>query len=402
MRSVVLLLCALAVLAAEAIPEPSPSQLVDRSVRYVSGKVITLGDLVDHLQANRPRQAPTTQAEVAAVWRQALERVTDDTLLLLFAEEKGVQLDRSVIAKRILQDLKDSGRLATPDEIGRWRDQLERREKIRAALSFFDERSGNVTPDELVTAYAERREQFRRPARAHVLQYVLRAASDEDLAVIADQHAAWFRRIQELPGPLADMAQARLPDLLAVAGDDAAKAELLATLVTEAAELPDEGLTPAARTARDDAVRLRDRRAALRSRDDVAARIAALRAELLAGDEAAFRAAVIRSSEGPRRDEGGDLGWIERGAFTEVFDAAVFSDPVGTVGEPFWVAEACCLTWVVAREDAAQRSFAEVCGELEASLRRERTDEVFARATGILRTRATVRDLASIDELLAR
>lgn len=397
LRLVVLLLIT-GVLAAEALP----TQLIDRSIRYVSGKVITLGDLVDHLQANRPRVAPTSQAEVAEVWRLALERVTDDTLLLLFAEEKGVQLDRTVIAKRILEDLKTSGRLATPDEIGRWRDQLERREKIRAALSFFDQRSGHVTPDELVAAYAERREQFRRPARAHVLQYVLRAASDEDLAVSADQHAAWFRRIQELTGPLADLAAARLPDLLAVASDDTAKADLLAEVAEHVANLPDDGLNKASRAARDEAIALRDRRAALRSREEVTDRIAALRNELQAGDEAAFRAEVQRTSEGPRRDDGGDLGWIERGAFTEAFDNAVFSDPVGAVGEPFWVGEAYCLTWVVAREDAAQRSFAEVCGELEASLRRERTDAVYDRAARILRSRATVRDLASIDELLAR
>ena len=65
-----------------AAPEAEiPAQLVDRSIRYVSGKVLTLGDLVDHLQSNRPRQNPTTQAQVSTLWRDALERLTDDTLL---------------------------------------------------------------------------------------------------------------------------------------------------------------------------------------------------------------------------------------------------------------------------------------------------------------------------------
>jgi len=387
----------------EATPEAEiPAQLVDRSIRYVSGKVLTLGDLVDHLQSNRPRQNPTTQAQVSALWRDALERLTDETLLVLFAEEKGVALDRTLISRKILDDLKASGRLLPPDEIARWREQMIRREMIRAALSFFDQRSGNVTPDELLAAYTERRESFRRPARAQVLQFVLRATSDQEIAALSDAIEAWFRKLQEKPGPLADLAAARLDALLAVASDPVEKNIQLVALAAEAAALDPAGWDKRSLGLRDEAARLGERRAAQRTQADIAAKMDALHADVKNGDEAAFRTLVKAQSQGPRREDGGDLGWIERGSFTPAFDEAVFSGPVGGVGEPFWVAEACCLTWVMARDDAKVRSFAEVCGELESTLRRERTDAVFARAAGILRQRSTIRDLASIDELLSR
>jgi len=386
-----------------AAPEAEiPAQLVDRSIRYVSGKVLTLGDLVDHLQTNRPRQNPTTQAQVSTLWRDALERLTDDTLLVLFAEEKGVALDRTMISRKIMDDLKASGRLLPPDEIARWREQMIRREMIRAALSFFDQRSGNVTPDELLAAYTERRESFRRPARAQVLQFVLRATSDQEIAALSDAIEAWFRKLQEKPGPLADLAAARLDALLAVASDPVEKNIQLVALAAEAAALDPAGWDKRSLGLRDEAARLGERRAAQRTQADIAAKMDALHADVKNGDEAAFRTLVKAQSQGPRREDGGDLGWIERGSFTPAFDEAVFSGPVGGVGEPFWVAEACCLTWVMARDDAKVRSFAEVCGELESTLRRERTDAVFARAAGILRQRSTIRDLASIDELLSR
>jgi|GEM_PF-6819099 len=389
--------------APEAASEAEiPAQLVDRSIRYVSGKVLTLGDLVDHLQTNRPRQNPTTQAQVSTLWRDALERLTDETLLVLFAEEKGVALDRTLISRKILDDLKASGRLLPPDEIARWREQMIRREMIRAALSFFDQRSGNVTPDELLAAYTERRESFRRPARAQVLQFVLRATSDQEIAALSDAFGAWFRKLQEKPGPLADLAAARLDALLAVASDPVEKNIKLVALAAEAAALDPAGWDKRSLGLRDEAARLGERRAAQRTQADIAAKMDALHADVKNGDETAFRTLVKAQSQGPRREDGGDLGWIERGSFTPAFDEAVFSGPVGGVGEPFWVAEACCLTWVMARDDAKVRSFAEVCGELESTLRRERTDAVFARAAGILRQRSTIRDLASIDELLSR
>jgi hypothetical protein len=400
MRNALLISLVILFSASLAAAEDIPAQLVDRSIRYVNGRVITLGDLIDNLRTNRPQNLPNTRAGELELWRTSLKAVTDETLLVLFAEEKGVSLDRAQISKRVLDDLKRSGRLATPDEIVKWRDQLERREMIRAALSFFDMRSGNVTPDDLSVAYTDRSKQFFRPARSHVLQFVLRAASSDEITKTTEDATALFRRFQEHAGPIADTAATYLDRLLAVASDEVAKRKLLRDVVAAIAALPDDGLNAAAKGTRDDAKALVKRTNSLKTRDDVEAAVSALREQLLQGDEAAFRAAVIAQSEGPRRDDGGDLGWVERGNFTEAFDQAAFTGPIGAPGEMFWVGEACCLTWVTEREEQAQRSFAEVCGELESVLRRERSDAVFARAVRILRARATIRDLATVDELL--
>lgn len=404
MRSALLILIlAGTVTAATAEAPVAAAQLVDRSVRYVNGQVITLGDLVDHIQSNRPRKPPSNTQEELQIWRDALERVTDDTLLRLFAEEKEVYIDPGMLGKRILEDLKRRGQLATPDAITRWRRELIKREMVRAALGFFDARCSNITPQELTAAYAERKAEFTRPARVHLLQLVLRAGDADERVGLVEAQAEAFRAAQALAGPVADLATSRLDVLLGVADDEAARAEELAATMRLFADLPDEGLDQEGKAFRARTQALVERAEALRGRDQVQKEIDALRADLAAADEAAFRAAVSAHSEGPRKDEGGDLGWIERGRFHEAFDAMAFDQtPVGTVSEPFWIGDVACLVRILDREDARQRPFAEVCGELETQLREERYDEVYQRAASILRKRATIRDQVELAELLRR
>lgn len=405
MRSALLILILAGTLSAVTAESPvaAGGQLVDRSVRYVNGQVITLGDLVDHIQSNRPRKPPSSTQEELQIWRDALERVTDDTLLRLFAEEKEVYIDPGMLGKRILEDLKRRDQLATPDAITRWRRELIKREMVRAALGFFDARCGNITPRELSAAYAERKAEFTRPARVHLLQLVLRAGDADERAGLVEAQAEAFRSAQALAGPVADLAASRLDALLAVADDEAARAEELAATMRLFADLPDDGLAEEGKAFRAKAQGLVERADALRSQAQVQEEIDALRADLAAADEAAFRAAVAAHSEGPRKDDGGDLGWIERGRFHESFDAVAFDQTqVGTVSETFWIGDVACLVRVLAREEARQRPFAEVCGELETQLREERYDEVYQRAASVLRKRATIRDQVELAELLRR
>ena len=404
MRSALLILILTGTVSAVTAESPvAAGQLVDRSVRYVNGQVITLGDLVDHIQSNRPRKPPANAQEELQIWRDALERVTNDTLLRLFAEEKEVYIDPGMLGKRILEDLKRRGQLATPDAITRWRRELIKREMVRAPLGFFDARCGNITPQELSAAYAERKAEFTRPARVHLLQLVLRAGDADEQAGLVEAQAEAFRAAQALAGPVADLATSRLDALLAVADDEAARADELAATMRLFADLPDEGLAKEGKAFRARAQGLVERAKALRGRDQVQEEIDALRADLAAADEAAFRAAVVAHSEGPRKEEGGDLGWIERGRFHESFDAVAFDQtPVGGVSEPFWIGDVACLVRVIAREEARQRPFAEVCGELETQLREERYDEVYQRSASVLRQRATIRDQVDLAELLRR
>ena len=171
-------------------------------------------------------------------------------------------------------------------------------------------------------------------------------------------------------------------------------------LLSGLAALPIDQASAALRELVAAAGKLVQARAAMRSRDDVQAILTDLRVRLDGKGVDAFKAACKGLSQGPRADEGGDLGWIEPGFFTKDLDAVFFALAAGQLSQPIWSKQNCCLTLVAERTEASQRSFAEVVGELESILRQERQREIRIKAAGVLRQRAVIRDLAPLEELM--
>ena len=91
---------------------------------------------------------------------------------------------------------------------------------------------------------------------------------------------------------------------------------------------------------------------------------------------------------------------IEAGYLAKAIDDQAFALPTGGMSPVFWSDQSCCLVLVERSEPAAQRSFAEVSGELESLLRQERQNAVRIRAAGILRQRGVIRDLVLLDDLI--
>jgi hypothetical protein len=140
--------------------------------------------------------------------------------------------------------------------------------------------------------------------------------------------------------------------------------------------------------------------ASIRDLDQTVTLLEAERAQLVGKDEDAFRAAARRISQGPNAGEGGEQGWVEPGTFPPEVDQRVFAQVTGTVSEVFVANQAAWLVFVQSREDARVRSFDEVEGELEASQRRLRREELRRKVAGILRAKASIADVAPVSSLV--
>ena len=103
----------------------------------------------------------------------------------------------------------------------------------------------------------------------------------------------------------------------------------------------------------------------------------------------------IRDS--PNAEQGGQLGWVEPGTYSQAFDEAVFNPPPGTMSPVFPAGQASCLVLVAERSEARTRSFDEVSGELDLMERRRRRDQVRTTLVAILRAQAMIRDVGTLD-----
>lgn len=377
------------------------AQLVDRAIRYVNEDIITLGDLVERLQSQRKHVAPTTAEEELAMWRDQLEELTIDHLLAQFADSKGVQIDPDQINLQVAEEARRSGRGLNLVDMARARKRIEKREKVGAALAFFDLRSASVSPGELLDAYERGKEGFRRPARAHVLQIVLRPTDPAERTAFCDDQARVFRLAQDAHPAAAALVSPMLNRLVALDPESPERAALMDEAMAALAALPVTADAPVGlRDVVAMAVKMVQRRAELRTPAESEAQLAELRRQLDGQGAAAFKQACKAISQGPRADEGGDLGWIEPGFFASELDAVIFSLASGELSQPVWSQQACCLILVEERREATQRSFAEVVGELESLLRQVRQQAIRQRAAAALRQRAVIRDLAPLAELI--
>jgi len=113
----------------------------------------------------------------------------------------------------------------------------------------------------------------------------------------------------------------------------------------------------------------------------------------------AFKAAARASSQGPGASDGGDRGWLEPGSEGKDFDQVVFALKPGELSPVFRAGELCCLVLVTETVAARSREFAEVTAELEATEKPKRMAILRREAITMLRAKASIRDVASLDKL---
>jgi peptidyl-prolyl cis-trans isomerase C len=112
--------------------------------------------------------------------------------------------------------------------------------------------------------------------------------------------------------------------------------------------------------------------------------------ERLRRDPAAFAETARRSSIAPEGKNGGDLGWIGRGAgFPEVFDAC-FAMPLNVLSDVTPSPYGFHLFKVVERKAAARRTLDQARAEISERLRRDKRARAQEEYLAALRARATI------------
>jgi len=101
-----------------------------------------------------------------------------------------------------------------------------------------------------------------------------------------------------------------------------------------------------------------------------------IRERLLAGDD--FAELARTESEGARATQGGDFGWIEPGSLRPELAAVAAQIEAGRVSDIIETESELYILKVEARKKAAVMPFDDVRGEIEADLRRQEEDRLYA------------------------
>jgi hypothetical protein len=379
------------------------------TLRYVNDDTISSGDVfkryrerIDDLDRSHI-QRPLTQAEVEHFMRECLEQLTDEELLIqyakTFAAEHHIDLvDHEHITQMVLERSRLDGNVRSLEMQAEERRVLERRETINAILGFFQERSPRISPYEMIGDYQARRSQLEHPAHASVLEIILRPTSSEERSLLRHAAADCLKDAQEVSDQAITALAARTLTAY-LAADDPHQDAILTRFVSDLAALPKDHVSDAGQQVIHDAADLLPRLQARRTRAETEAAIERLRASLVGADATAFKAAARRVSQGPAAERGGDLGDVEPGSYAPAFDHAVFALGANQLSPVFWTDDNACLVYVTSMTPATCPSFAEVEGQIETRLSRERDATVRDLAVRMLRERASIRDVAPLSRL---
>jgi parvulin-like peptidyl-prolyl isomerase len=406
---VVLMLMGTLVNAAEA--PASRARTADLTLRYVNDSVISFGDVLQRNQLRlgeyerRGRPRPSTRDELLAFSQQSLNDLTDEELLIQYghqlAEERGFQLvDHERISQQVMERARASGRGRSLREQAEERRYIERQQIIDLVTGYFESRIPHISPQDIERSYKEREQEFRRPARAKVYQIVLRPSSPGERQEIRLARVKIFKEAQDVTdATIRTISESRI-EAYTVATPETQE-RLLAEAVQEIARQAERAdLDAAARALVKNAAEVEARAAALRDVEATRKELEVLRADLLGKDLAAFAETAKRVSQGPGAADGGLLGWVEPGSYQPAFDEVVFSIKPGELSPVFMADKLACLVVVSERSEASSRAFGEVVGEIESALRRAQNRAAREATVLMLRTKASIRDLITIPQLL--
>ncbi len=389
----------------------SVGRTADLTIRYVNDSVISLGDVLQRNSMRldefkrRGRPQPGNRDELLAFAEQSLNDITEEELLIQYgramAEERGFQLvDHERISQVVMDRAKTSGRGRSLRDQAEERRYLERQQIMDLVLGYFDSRTPHIAPQDIERSYRQREEKFRRPARAKVVQIIMRPSSPIERQEVRQARIAIFKGAQDVSDPVIRAASESRIEAYTVATADEQE-RLLAKAVQEIAQQAertdlDAGSAQIARKA----VEVETRATNLRDSEATRQELEALRAELAGKDLDAFKEAAKRRSQGPGAADGGVLGWVEPGTYQAAFDEVVFAIKPGELSPVFMADKLACLVVVTERTEASSRTFGEVVGEIESDLQRTQQKASRDAAVAMMRAKASVRDLVTIAQLL--
>ncbi len=387
------------------------TRTADLTLRYVNDSVISLGDVMrrnamrmsDYERRGRPR--PTTRTEVISFAQESLVELTEEELLIQYgyalSEQRGFRLvDHERISQMVMERSRASGRGNSLREQAEERKYIIRQQIIDLVMGYFESRVPHIAPEYMESTYKARQADFSRPARAKVQQIILRPSSLAERQEIKQMRTAMFRRAQDVLDPAIRHASESRIEAYTIASADEQE-RLLAQAVQEIAlQASRTELDAVSLDLAQQAAKIEEQAKLLRDAAMTDAALEELRTKLVGKDVEAFKAIAKQFSQGPNAVDGGDMGWVESGTYQPAFDGLVFETAkVGEVSPVLNIDNNAYLLFVSERVGAHSRAFAEVVAEIESSLRRDQVSAVRFAAVGMLRDKASIRDIISLSVL---
>ncbi len=411
MRWMMIVMTVMIATAGSAAAADGPSRTVDRTIRYVNDSIISLGDVLqrnamrfdDYERRGRPR--PISRDDMLVFFTQSLNELTDEELLIQYgrdlAEERGFQLiDHERISQRVMELARTSGRGRSLRQQAEQRKQFERQEIIDLVLGYFDSRTPHISPQRIELSYRERESEFLRPARAKVLQILLRPSSPTEYREVRQDRIAIFKAAQDVTDAKIRAASEQRIEAYTVATPEDQERLLAEAMQEIALQSGRTDLDVDADVLAKKAKAVEARAATLRDVAATSKALETLRIELASKDVAAFKDAAKRLSQGPGAADGGDLGWVEPGTNNKSFDHVAYVIPVGELSPVFMMETNACLIVVTERTEPYRRTFGEMIGELESALRRDQMKAIRANVVTMMQSKASIRDLITVQQLL--
>ncbi|MDA3959773.1 MAG: peptidylprolyl isomerase [Planctomycetota bacterium] len=388
-----------------AAPLLAEEQVVDRVVRYVNADIITAGDIWERARAKadlmkrRGESLPSDPASWEAFRTEVLDDATEELVLVQEADRMGILIDDRPLKRQIrIEASRYSETLAHQSRL------LEvriRQSKIRTVKRYFA--NVHVSPEDVARAYESRKADFQRPTRHHAFRILVRPSTETQYEAISQRLLGVFRQSQV--DPTAEIAAVVTPEVRRSYLDsrDAPQqrldilADVAAQILAAAPQQPGKDTELLLEQARVSLQGIEK----LRSPQQVREMLEALAGEVSAISEAAARreafvAAARRVSEGPKADMGGDLGWQEPGDIGGETDQQIEALTPGTVSAVFESDGGLVLIYLAEREEARQRSLAEVSAELRTQIEDELYDLAVKRVVHSLVARAHIKDLEAL------
>ncbi|MBI2871525.1 MAG: peptidylprolyl isomerase [Candidatus Omnitrophica bacterium] len=298
------------------------AEVVDRIVAVVNEDIVTQSELMERLNPIVAQYQTVYQGEglvrkISEARRDILGQIIEDHLILQRAREKGLEASAEQVEERVRE------------VIGKF----ESEEAFHQAVS-----EQGLSLEELRQKYRDQ----------HLIQQLIGMevrsriiVSPKEIQDYYSAHADDFKTPEKVRARMILIRKAR-PEDEAPAGDGLGEAEDEATV---------EG------------------------QDLVLEKLERVRALLEQGTP--FEEVCKQYSEGPNRDEGGDLGFVSRGEMVEEIDKTLFSLKVSEISGPVESRVGYHFFRVDVRQEASLPAFQEVNDEIENALYQEKFSAAF-------------------------
>lgn len=207
------------------------TMLVDGVAAFVNGEAITIRDVVSGIpeqlreMATDPAFRDKTREEVfAAAYDAALEEAIDRSLIIqsYWAGEQRIPESALLRAMNEVIEARYSGNVAalqadlakTRMTYSDWKKMMEEQIIVRSMRQTYVSANIHISPNEIVTTYANRKPELVEPEKVHVLTLAL--ANDESL----EKNVAQFRTRLDKQEAFESIARELSVDVMAEAGGD--------------------------------------------------------------------------------------------------------------------------------------------------------------------------------------